>query len=56
MEQIELTKEHKSRLLEMCNKLFNKEGTFFKVLDEDIYHPVDYLYNEFKTQTHENNN
>ena len=38
MKSIKLTKEHKAKLLEMCNKLFSKEGKFFTVLDGDIYY------------------
>lgn len=38
MKPIELTAEHKSKLLEMCNKLFPEERKFFKILSGNIYY------------------
>ncbi len=38
MKALKLTEEHKAKLLEMCNKLFPKEGKWFKVLCENIYY------------------
>ena len=38
MNPIQLTPEHKTKLLEMCNKLFPKEGIWFKILDGQIYY------------------
>ena len=38
MNSIELTKEHKAKLLEMCNKLFSEEGKWFAILDGKMYY------------------
>ena len=38
MKSIELTKEHKTKLLEMCNKLFPEKGKWFEILCGKIYY------------------
>jgi hypothetical protein len=38
MKVIELTEKHKTKLLEMCNKLFSSEGIFFTINCGDIYY------------------
>ena len=38
MNALTLTAEHKSKLLEMCNKLFSTEGKWFNILDGSIYY------------------
>lgn len=38
MKPLELTKEQKDKLLDMCNSLFPKEGVFFTINCGDIYY------------------
>lgn len=38
MKTIELTEEHKSKLLEMCKVLFPENGKWFKILCGNIYY------------------
>lgn len=48
MEPIKLSIEQKEKLLEMCNKLFPKEGIWIKILDEDIYYSKNGKFPGFK--------
>ena len=38
MKRVELTKLHKAKLLEMCNKLLSEQGIWFAILDNEIYY------------------